>query len=136
MRRAVPADRQKPAVTLSAGLAGKLNRMARPARGDHIDLESALSQTGKRRPGERHGTAATRGGIHDGEKALHHAKIILSCRHPPRRAANSTTLERQNRCLAFAARKPLRQRVALDLERRRSRKVLFSQHDSVNALIV
>src|SRR6266852_875064 len=71
MSRAVPADGEKPPVTLIVGLASKLDCVTRTSRGNTVHLHFLFTQTGKRRSGEFRGAAATSSRVDNGEESLH-----------------------------------------------------------------
>src|SRR5882724_2926635 len=71
VRRAVAANGKKMAITLVVSLARKLDRVALAGGCDDVNAQSFLPQARKRGAGEFRGTAATGGGVHDGEKAVH-----------------------------------------------------------------
>src|SRR5712664_3574171 len=71
VRRAVAANGKKTPVTLIVSLARELHRVALAGGCDDVNAQSLLSQARKRGAGELCGTAATGGGVHDGEKAIH-----------------------------------------------------------------
>ncbi len=68
---AVPANRKKMAIALIVSFARKLHRMALAGGCDDVNAQSLFAQPRKGRAGELCGTAATGGGVHDGEKAIH-----------------------------------------------------------------
>ena len=70
MRGAVAADGDEAAIALLVSFAGKLDGVAGARRGNDVDLQAFLAQTGKSRSGELGRAAATGGGVDDGEEAI------------------------------------------------------------------
>src|SRR5713101_1601740 len=62
---------KKTPVALIVSFAGKLHGVARTCRSDDVDFQPFLAQTRQGRPREFRGAAATRGGVDDGEEAIH-----------------------------------------------------------------
>src|SRR5579863_2437195 len=68
VRGAIAADREKPPIALRISFARKLQRVAGPGGGDHVNVEAFFAKASQCRAGELRRLAATSSGIDDGDE--------------------------------------------------------------------
>src|SRR5207245_1943497 len=101
---------------------------------DDIDVQAAFTQTRQGRTGALGRAAATRGGVHDGEKTLHAREYLMAA--PVLRLSESPGSQRKYGGGAIQPREPLRKDVSLNLQGSGARKVLSDEDDPMNSLVV